>query len=203
MTYPTIGARALLAPIAAIAFCCAALPQPAGASQCLTQALKGSDQGRSSANAFDFYEGNWTIRMRQRKVDANLRAASNWIPFDATVSVRRVFEGAGFVEEYRMNKPDGVKYAIGTRLYNPKSNRWNIYWANKNDGQWQDPASGGVVTETGITIIYDDTWGDRPILTRYMWTTTDRNHPTWEQSFSGDCGATWISNWVMEFSRVS
>lgn len=201
MNHPTF-IRGLLVRAVALALSCAALPLPAQASECLAAALKGNDQTRSSARAFDFYEGNWQIRMRQRKIDANLQPASNWVPFDATVSVRRVFQGAGFFEEYRMNKPDGVKYAIGTRLYNPKTNRWNIYWANKNDGQWQDPASGGVITPAGITIIYDDTWGNRAILTRYMWTTTDRNHPTWEQSFSANCGGTWISNWVMEFSRV-
>ena len=71
------------------------------------------------------------------------------------------------MEEYRLNKPAGVKYAVGTRLYNPTSNEWAIYWTNKDDGEWQPPARGGVVTKNDIRIVYDDTWGSRKILTRY------------------------------------
>jgi len=175
---------------------------PAHASECLQRALAGADTSRSTAHAFDFYTGNWNVRMRQRKVDANLRAASAWVTFDATVTVHRLFQGAGFFEEYRLNKPGGTKFAVGSRLYNPQSNQWKIYWANKNDGQWEEPpATGGVLTQDGIDFIYDDTWGSRPVLTRYRWTTQDPNHPVWQQAFSGNCGATWTANWTMEFSR--
>ncbi len=141
--------------------------------------------------------------MRQRKVDGNLKPSSDWTSFDAAVAVRPLLQGAGFFEEYRLNKPDGVKYAVGSRFYSPKTNQWAIYWANKGEGQWQPPAIGGVMTATGIRVIYDDTWGSRAILTRYEWTTSNPDRPKWEQSFSADCGASWISNWVMEFTRLS
>ena len=140
--------------------------------------------------------------MRQRKVDASLRPASQWIEFGATVSVHRLFAGAGFFEEYRLNKPEGVKFAVGSRLYNPKLNQWSIYWANEGEGQWQPPATGGVITADGIDVIYDDTWGSRAILTRYRWVTRNPDRPVWEQAFSDDCGVTWVPNWLMEFSRA-
>jgi len=140
--------------------------------------------------------------MRQRKVDATLQASSPWVEFGATATVHRLFGGAGFFEEYRMIKPEGVKFAVGSRLYDPKLNEWRIYWANKDEGQWQPPAIGGFMTNAGIDVIYDDTWGSRAILTRYRWTTRNPDRPVWEQSLSGDCGVTWISNWIMEFSRV-
>src|SRR5438270_8248988 len=129
--------------------CAGWLSTPVEGSTCLQRALSHADHSRSTANAFDFYEGDWTIRMRQRKVDDALHPASDWMNFAARVSVRRLFQGAGFFEEYRLNKPEGTKYAIGTRLYNAKTNQWAIYWANKGEGEWQPPARGGVLTNTG------------------------------------------------------
>jgi len=196
-----IGAR--LVPVVAALFCFTSLVAPAEASTCLQQAMSKVDRSQSAAKAFDFYEGTWAIRMRQRKVDENLRAVSPWVSFDATGSITRVFQGGGFFEEYEMHKPDGVKYAIGTRLYDPKTNSWAIYWTNKGEGEWQPPARGGVVTKTGFDLIYDDTWGSRAVLTRYRWITLNPDRPTWEQAFSGDCGSTWVANWTMDFTRTS
>ena len=102
-----------------------------------------------------------------------------------------------------MNKPGGARYAVGSRLYDPKTNRWTIYWANDGEGEWQSPARGGSLSSDGIVVIYDDVWGDRAVLTRYQWATANVNAPRWEQSLSADCGATWVSNWVMEFARVT
>ncbi len=175
----------------------------ANASSCLSKALAGLDRSASTAHAFDFYKGTWSIRMRQRKIDGSLKPSSPWMGFPATVVVRSVLQGTGFTENYTLQKADGAKYALGTRLYNPKTNTWAIYWANMNDGQWQSPAVGGAMTSSGIRIIYDDTWGSRAILTRYEWATSDPNHPRWEQSFSGDCGSSWITNWTMDFTRTS
>ncbi len=174
----------------------------ARATSCLDTAMKGIDRRSSTARSFDFFEGHWTVSMQQRKIDRELHPSSHWVRFPATVSVRRVLEGAGFEEDYTLIKPRGSKYAIGTRLYDPRKNQWAIYWANKDDGQWQPPAIGGFKTAAGFTVIYDDTWASRPILTRYEWTTRDPNHPSWVQSLSGNCGATWISNWIMQFSRL-
>ncbi len=176
---------------------------PAHASSCLNKVLSGLDRSASTAHAFDFYRGTWSIRMRQRKIDGDLKPSSPWKTFPATVTVRSILQGTGFTEDYTLRKPDGTKYAVGTRLYNPKTNTWAIYWTNKNDGQWQSPAVGGALTPSGIRIIYDDTWGSRAILTRYEWDTTDSNHPKWAQSFSGDCGSSWITNWTMDFTRTS
>ncbi len=181
----------------------AAVAAPANASACLDKVLHKADRTTSTARAFDFYEGTWTVQMKQRNVDAALRPASAWTSFSASVSVRRIFQGAGFVEEYRLNKPRGTKYALGTRLYDPKTNQWAIYWANKDAGEWEPPARGGSLTKDGIEIIYDDTWGGRAILTRYKWTTVNRDQPVWEQSLSGDCGVTWIPNWTMSFARIT
>ncbi len=159
-------------------------------------------QHASLAHAFDFYEGSWSVRMRKRKVDGNLHVRSAWLTFSASVTVRRVLDGTAFIEQYDMNVPEGHKQALGSRLYDAKTNRWAIYWTNQNDGAWQPPAVGGALTNDGIEIVYKDSIEGQPVLTRYKWISHDVNYPVWEQAFSNDRGTTWLANWTMSFSRV-
>ena len=158
------------------------------------QALDGS--------AFDFLPGEYTVKMRRRKVSGDLEVLSDWNAFDATATFRRMLDGFGFFEEFRMEQPHGVTYSVGTRFFNPQTNVWTIYWANQKDGGWQSaPMTGGIAAEDGMIFTMDDTLEGKPVLTRYYWRTPSYDHPSWEQSFSNDGGVTWTSNWVMEFSR--
>ena len=47
-----------------------------------------------------------------------------------------------------------------------------------------------------------DVFEGRPILVRFIWSGITTPTPRWEQSFSDDGGATWETNWIMEFSRA-
>ena len=42
----------------------------------------------------------------------------------------------------------------------------------------------------------------RPITVRFIWSAITASSARWEQAFSADGGATWESNWVMEFARA-
>ncbi|MDQ6931164.1 MAG: hypothetical protein M3126_10940 [Candidatus Eremiobacteraeota bacterium] len=158
-------------------------------------------QKPSLARAFDFYPGSWRVRMQQRKVNGKLEVLSEWTAFDATVTVHRWLPN-GFVEEYEMRKPEGVSRAVGSRFYDVKLQQWSIYWANDRDGAWQPPSKGGALTADGFELVMPDSYDGHELLSRYKWTTVDANHPMWEQSFSNDDGKTWISNWIMKFTRV-
>jgi hypothetical protein len=47
----------------------------------------------------------------------------------------------------------------------------------------------------------DDFLEGVPIKVRFIWNARPGGNPTWEQAFSGDRGATWETNWTMEFER--
>lgn len=52
----------------------------------------------------------------------------------------------------------------------------------------------------GVGLFYaDDVLNGQPIRVRFTWTATPGAHPRWEQSFSNDGGASWETNWTMEF----
>ena len=63
------------------------------------------------------------------------------------------------------------------------------------------PVIGGFENGVG-TFHADDTLDGRPIRIRFHWLGTDGNTPRWEQAFSSDGGATWETNWIMQFTRA-
>jgi hypothetical protein len=48
----------------------------------------------------------------------------------------------------------------------------------------------------------DDVHEGRPIRVVYLWSEIMADSCRWEQAFSADGGATWETNWIMEFSRI-
>jgi hypothetical protein len=46
-----------------------------------------------------------------------------------------------------------------------------------------------------------ETIGGKNIKIRFIWNANPGSNPTWEQAFSADGGATWETNWIMEFER--
>lgn len=56
--------------------------------------------------------------------------------------------------------------------------------------------------ENGVgTFLADDVFEGRPIKVRFLRSQTDADHCTWQQAFSPDGGASWETNWKMEFTR--
>ena len=46
-----------------------------------------------------------------------------------------------------------------------------------------------------------DTFDDRSIRVCFLWRVGDGRSPRWEQAFSIDGGASWETNWTMDFVR--
>jgi hypothetical protein len=154
------------------------------------------------ASFFDFEIGTWNVKMRRRRLGADLQPAGDWVAFDATVVMRTILGGLGNVEDVTMYTPDGVKRAAGSRFYNPDTKEWRIYWSSEGDGRWQEPMVGGFAVENGMLIVTDEFVQGAPVKTCYVWRDVHTERPYWEQNFSNDGGATWTCNWTMEFSRA-
>ncbi len=140
------------------------------------------------ASFFDFLAGRWAVKMRRRTLDADVQPIGDWVAFD--------------VEDVTMHMPDGVRRAAGSRLYDPATKEWRIYWAREGDGRWCDPMVGGFAVENGMLIMTDELYEGKPVRVCFAWRDVHTDHPYWEQNFSNDGGRTWTSNWTMEFSRA-
>lgn len=164
----------------------------------------------SHANAvptdFDFAVGDW--RVRHRRLKERLAGCSEWIEFDGWMSTRKVLGGYGNVEDNLLQFPGGAYRAVALRSFDPASGTWSIWWL---DGRAPDRIDVPVVGrfENGVGTFYandtfypNDSSDGVPIVIRFIWSTWNPEQPGWEQAFSTDGGASWETNWTMEFFRT-
>jgi hypothetical protein len=148
---------------------------------------------------FDFIIGSWKVhnrRLRQR-----LKGSNSWEEFEGTAVARKIWGGAGNIDEYEAESPSGRIQGMTVRLYNPKSQQWSLYWANNANGVLETPMIGGF--KDGRGEFYDqEMFEGRSIYVRYIWSNITPDSARWEQAFSADGGKTWETNWIMELTRV-
>jgi hypothetical protein len=147
---------------------------------------------------FDFFAGDWKVRMRRRRTI--LRNTDDWYDLVATCSNRAIIAGFGNIDDFRMTTAKGDISAMTLRLFDPKARQWSIYWvATPNVVLDPAPVVGGF--EHGDGLFYAaDVYDGKPVLVRFLWRRGAVPH--WEQAFSPDAGATWETNWTMDFDRV-
>jgi hypothetical protein len=155
--------------------------------------------GRSGAGDFDFFIGCW--RVAHRRLRARLIECNEWIDFTGTAVAQKILGGLGNIDDNTLDMPGGAYRAATLRSYNTETGEWSIWWLDgRHPGNLDTPVVGHF--ENGVGAFYaDDTLDDRPIRVRFLWTIPKHDVPRWEQAFSVDAGATWETNWVMDFTR--
>lgn len=148
---------------------------------------------------FDFVLGDWHVRHRRLK--ARLAGCTDWVEFDGEMSTRPILGGYGNVEDNLLRFPEGEFRAIALRAFDASTAQWRIWWL---DGRFPDrldvPVVGGFADGVGL-FHANDTLDGRPIVVRFRWARIDADRLRWEQAFSPDDGATWETNWTMDFTR--
>jgi hypothetical protein len=95
----------------------------------------------------------------------------------------------------RADAPGGHLEGMDIRMYNPRSHQWSVYWTSSDS-----PSLGvSVVGEfkNGRGEFFDqETYQNRAILVRYLWSEIKEDSWRWEQAFSVDGGKTWETNWI-------
>lgn len=148
---------------------------------------------------FDFIIGRW--RVAHRRLNARLQGCTEWTEFAGTSSTHKILGGFGNLEDNVLHFPDGDVRAAALRSYDPQTQAWAIWWLDARAPHHLDtPVVGGFSDGVG-TFFADDTLDGRPIKVRFLWRVNPGAHPTWEQAFSADGGASWETNWTMTFVR--
>jgi hypothetical protein len=84
-----------------------------------------------------------------------------------------------------------------------ESGQWSIWWLDgRNPGSIDTPVVGRFENGVGA-FLADETFAGKPIRVRFFWTVSRPDRPRWEQAFSTDAGATWETNWIMDFTRLA
>jgi hypothetical protein len=148
---------------------------------------------------FDFFIGEWDVthtRLRTR-----LAGANDWETFPGRNTAARILGGFGNVDDNLMDLPEGPYRAVTLRAFDPAAGTWSIWWLDgRTPGAIDVPVVGRFEHGVGVFLAHD-TFNGQPIVMRFTWSVPAPDRPRWEQAFSADGGATWETNWIMEFAR--
>lgn len=152
------------------------------------------------SNDFDFGFGKW--RVSHRRLKERLAGCEEWEEFSGTSETRPVLGGNGNVEDNLLNFPSGPYRAVAVRDFDVTDQTWAIWWLSANDPHQLDVPVIGKFKDGNGSFFADDMLDGEPIRVRFLWLRTDTSSPRWEQAMSNDDGATWETNWTMDFERV-
>jgi hypothetical protein len=154
--------------------------------------------GAMPTSDFDFLFGRWTIR--NRVLRDPLRRADEWCEFTASFECRSLGR-LGNIGHFRSSYPAESLEGASLRLYMPATDEWTLRWADTpRPGAIQPPLVGRFQGACGA--FYGNAFYEvRPIRVRVVWTRGP--HPHFEQAFSTDRGANWITNWHMSLTAAA
>ena len=173
-------------------------PAPALARSDLPTSSPGAQQ-RDGQKDFNFEFGAWKAHISRRVKP--LTGSTNWVEYDGTSVVRKVWNGKANLGELDVSGQAGRIEGLSLRTYNPQSRQWHISWVNSADGTVGVPMIGGFKNSRG-EFYNQEPFNGRAIFVRFIFSDITANSFQLEQAFSDDGGKTWEPNWIAKFSRV-
>jgi hypothetical protein len=177
-----------------------------GAEEVVGQtAAAASDQGsqqavalRDGKNDFDFNLGVWHTHIR-RVLDP-FSGSDKSMELDGTVTVRKVWDGRGQLEEIEADGPKGHWEGMTMFLYNPQAHQWTQSFIDSEAGVLTTPLVGSFKDGRG-ELYSQETFRDKTVLIRGMWSDIKPDSHHFEEDFSNDGGKTWVPAFIGELTR--
>jgi len=164
----------------------------------LSAGSEPANTARDGQHDFDFEIGTWKSHISRRVHP--LSGSTTWVEMEATVVVRKVWNGRANLMELEADTPTAHLEELNLRLYNPQSQRWSFNFATSNDGTIAPPMIGEFKNGRGEFIDYEP-FNGKTILVRHLLTDIRPDSHHFEQSFSADGGRTWEPNFVATLTR--
>jgi hypothetical protein len=155
---------------------------------------------RDGQHDFDFNIGTWKTHIRRRLHP--LSGSDDWVELDGTVTVRKFWDGRAQLEEIEADGSTGHFEGLTLFLYNPEAHQWGQYFGNSTVGILNAPLIGEFKNGRG-EFLDQETFNDRAIFVRIVWSDITPDSHRLEQSFSDDGGKTWEPNFIATMTRES
>ena len=156
------------------------------------------DAPRDGQHDFDFNLGTWKTHIR--RLLHPLSGSNDWVDLDGTVIVRKFWGGHAQWEEIEADGSTGHFEGLTLFLYNPEAHQWGQYFANSTVGILNSPVIGEFKNGRG-EFFDQETFNDRVIFVRMVWSDITPDSHRLEQSFSDDGGKTWEANFIATLTR--
>lgn len=155
-------------------------------------------RAHDGSHDFDFNVGTW--RTHIQVLQNPLSGSTTWIRMEGTVTINKVWDGQGLVEQLVADGPNGHLEGLTLYLYNPQSKQWSQTFADKTKGILEPPTIGEF--KNGRGELYGlDTFNGRSILVRGVWSAITPNSHKFEIAYSIDGGRTWETNFIATLER--
>jgi hypothetical protein len=154
---------------------------------------------RDGQTDFDFEIGKWKTHLK--RLVKPLTGSTNWVEYDGTTVVTKVWNGKANLVELVVDGPAGHFEGLSLRLYNPQSRQWSLNFANINSGTMAIPTIGEFRNGRG-EFYCQETLNGRAILVRFVISDITSDSCRFEQAFSDDGGKTWEVNWIAVDTRM-
>lgn len=164
----------------------------------LTAALAVPAIGAVPLRDFSFQDGHWTVR--HRTLRKRLAGNTDWLEFTGTTTAGPLMGGEAGYEDNVLDHPNGAYRAAGLRRFDRATGLWSIWWWDGRFSEIDPPVVGRFENGVG-TFFGDSELKGQAIRVRYIWDMPTPGVPRWQQAFSLDHGASWETNWYMEFRR--
>lgn len=161
-----------------------------------------SSQGTTNQDGrldFDFHIGTWKTHLK--RLNAPLSGSSDWIEYEGTTVVRKVWDGRANLVELTVEGPTGLLEVLSLRLYNPKSQQWSLNSASVHSGVISVPMIGEFKNGRG-EFFSQEIFNGRAFFVRFFISQLSPDSWQFEQAFSNDGGKTWEINWIAKDTRV-
>jgi hypothetical protein len=163
-----------------------------------TTAARDDAGARDGRHDFDFEFGEWKAHLKRRLKP--LSGSDEWVEYDGTSVVRKVWNGAANLGEIELDGPAGHIEGLSLRVYNPASKQWNVHFANSAVGTVGEAMIGGF--ENGRGEFYNqEMFNGRSIFVRFIFSDITPKSFRLEQAFSDNGGKSWEANWIATFTR--
>lgn len=153
---------------------------------------------RDGSHDFDFNVGVWHTHIR-RALDP-LASSSDSMVLDGTVTVRKVWGGRAQLEEIEADGPKGHWEGLSVFLYDPAAHQWSQTFLNSKTPEWGTPLI-GEFHDGQADLFGQDTFKNRNILVRGVWSRIEPNAHRYEESYSDDGGKTWKFSFRADLTR--
>ena len=154
---------------------------------------------RDGQHDFDFNIGVWHTHIR-RVLDP-FSGSGDSVELNGTVTVRKVWGGRAQWEEIEADGPNGHWEGMTMFLYNPVSHQWSQSFIDSKAATLEAPLIGSFKNGRG-ELFAQDTFHDKSILDRGVWSNIAPDSHRFEEDYSNDGGKTWAPAFIAELTRV-
>jgi hypothetical protein len=165
----------------------------------IADTVQKRDSTGDNSQDFDFLTGKWSVHFHV--LLSRFSSTKTWVEYDGTEVFEKLRDTPLGFDEFDAYSAQLKMRNKGKslRLYNTKTHQWTIYQLN-NEGVLDQPVVGAFTDRRG-EFYGQDTYNDRPIYVRNIWSNLSPTTARWEQSWSDDGGKTWEVNWISDLSR--